>query len=288
MSEERAQSGARVRNRADWAGADSGNRVTIATHLAVVQTLWWREVIRFVRQRSRLFGTFAQPVVFWLLLGGGFHVSFQPPGTPGGASYVTYFYPGIIALLLLFTAVFATIAVVEDRQAGFLQGVLVAPVSRTTLVLGQSLGCTTLALGQGVVFLAFAPAVGIQFTLASIAAIIGVQFLLAFGLTNLGLIIAWRMDSTQGFHAIMNLILIPIWLLSGAVFPAKGASMWLGWIMRLNPLTYGMAALRRCLYWNDLAPVAALPPLTPSIGVMLVFCAVTLWGASRMARRSGI
>ena len=111
-----------------------------------VMTLWWREVIRFVRQRSRLVGAFAQPLVFWLLLGGGFSASFRPPGAPQGTGYLEYLYPGTIILVLLFTAIFATIAVIEDRKAGFLQGVLVAPVPRMSIVLGQALGGTTLAM----------------------------------------------------------------------------------------------------------------------------------------------
>jgi ABC-2 type transport system permease protein len=252
-----------------------------------VETLWRREIVRFVRQRSRLVGAFAQPFVFWLLLGGGLHGSFQPPGFPAGMSYTTYFYPGIIVLVLLFTAIFATIAVVEDRQAGFLQGVLIAPVARSTVVLGQALGCTTLALVQGALFLLFAPLVGIQLSIGVVLAVIGVQALMAFGLTNLGLIIAWRMDSTQGFHAIMNLILIPIWLLSGAVFPGAGASIWLEWIMRLNPLTYGVAALRHALYWHNPGAMGPAAPILPAIAVMLVFCGVTFWAATATARRSG-
>lgn len=250
-----------------------------------VQTLWWREIVRFVRQRSRVTGAFAQPLVFWLLLGGGLNSSFRAPDVPQ-ASYMAYFYPGVIALVLLFTAIFATIAVVEDRQAGFLQGVLVAPVSRATIVLGQALGCTTLALVQGAIFLVFAPAVGIHLSVASILAVLGVQAVMAFGLTNLGLMIAWRMDSTQGFHAIMNLILLPIWLLSGAFFPATGASPWLAWIMKINPLTYGMAALRRTLYLDQPAAVGAVPGLVPSLVVIVVFAVVTFWVAVLTARRT--
>lgn len=252
-----------------------------------VQTLCWREIIRFVRQRSRLTGAFAQPLVFWLLLGGGLNASFHAPGTAGDASYMSYFYPGVIVLVLLFTAIFATIAVVEDRQAGFLQGVLVAPVSRASIVLGQSLGCTVLAVVQGAIFLLFAPLVGIRLGLGAIAAVLGVQFLIAFGLANLGLIIAWRMDSTQGFHAIMNLVLLPLWLLSGAFFPANGASIFLRWAMPLDPLTYGMAALRRCLYLGNPAAVEQVPPLLLSVLVMVVFCVVTLWAAAVTARRAG-
>src|SRR5437762_3504595 len=130
--------------------------------MLAVATLWRREVIRFVRQRSRLVGALAQPLVFWLLLGGGLSPSFRPPGAPAGASYLAYLYPGILALVLLFTAIFATISTVEDRHSGFLQGVLVAPVSRTAIVVGQALGGTTLAVGQGLAFLAFAPLAGLR------------------------------------------------------------------------------------------------------------------------------
>src|SRR5438034_10414436 len=130
--------------------------------MLAVATLWRRGVIRFVRQRSRLVGALAQPFVFWLLLGGGLSPSFRPPGAPAGTSYLAYLYPGILALVLLFTAIFATISTVEDRHSGFLQGVLVAPVSRTAIVVGQALGGTTLAVGQGLAFLAFAPLAGLR------------------------------------------------------------------------------------------------------------------------------
>ena len=123
--------------------------------------------------------------------------------------------------MLLFTSIFATISVVNDRHEGFLQSILVAPVPRWQIVLAQALGGTTLALGQGLLLLLLSPIIGIRFGAASLALSIGVMALLAFGLTNLGLLIAWRMDSTQGFHAVMNLLLIPIWLLSGAFFRAQ-------------------------------------------------------------------
>ena len=272
---------------AAWVGAAEQPQAEGLVQWSAVETLWWREIVRFVRQRSRLVGAFAQPLVFWLLLGGGLNSSFRSPDMPG-SSYMAYFYPGVIALVLLFTAIFATIAVVEDRQAGFLQGVLVAPVSRTTIVLGQSLGCTTLALVQGAIFLAFAPLLGIHLNLLSIVAVLAVQAIVAFGLTNLGLIIAWRMDSTQGFHAIMNLILLPIWLLSGAFFPATGAATWLGWVMKLDPLTYGMAALRRTLYLNEPASIGVVPPLASSLAVIVFFALATLWFATRTARRAAL
>jgi ABC-2 type transport system permease protein len=250
--------------------------------MLAVATLWQREVIRFLRQRSRLIGALLQPLVFWALLGGGLSPSFRPPGASAGASYLAYLYPGILALVLLFTAIFATISTVEDRHSGFLQGVLVAPVSRTAIVLGQALGGTTLAVGQGLAFLVLAPLAGLHPGPLGVFGAVGVMVIVAFGLTNLGLLIAWRMQSTQGFHSIMNLLLIPIWLLSGAFFPPAGVPAPLAWLMRLDPLTYGLAALRRCL-----DPAAAgLPPLALSLGAAIVFAAVACAGAIATARRT--
>ena len=244
--------------------------------------LAWREVIRFVRQPSRLFGALAQPCLFWLLLGSGLSASFRPPGTATGTGYLQYLYPGILALVLLFTAIFATISVVEDRRAGFLQGVLVAPVSRTAIVVGQSLGGTVLAVGQGLLYLALAPLAGLRLGIGDVLAATAVMTIVAFGLTNLGLLIAWRMESTQGFHAIMNLILIPIWLLSGAFFPPTGLAAPLAWVMRLDPLTYGLAALRACLDPG----VMHGPGMAASLIVTVVFAAVTLGAAVATARRT--
>jgi ABC-2 type transport system permease protein len=243
-------------------------------------------MVRFVRQRTRLVGAFVQPVLFWFLLGAGLSASFRPPGMPEGTTYVEYFYPGIIAMILLFTAIFATISVVEDRREGFLQAVLVAPVSRASIVLGQVLGGTTLALLQGMLFLVLAPFAGISLTLLSVLTAIVVMFLIAFGLTSLGLVIAWRIDSTQGFHAIMNLILLPIWLLSGAFFPASGLPTWLQWVMTLKPLTYGVAALRSCLYWGNPALAGDVPPLLSSLVLTVAFGLVAFVAATYAARRS--
>jgi ABC-2 type transport system permease protein len=257
----------------------------VKTAVLQAATLWSREITRFRRQRSRLFGAFLQPLVFWLLLGAGLKASFRPSGMPAGLNYVEYFYPGVIVLVLLFTAIFATISTVEDRKEGFLQGVLVAPISRTTVVFGQALGGTTLALIQGIIFLILAPLAGIHLDLSAILVTAAVMALIAFSLTSIGLMIAWRIESTQGFHAIMNLILIPIWLLSGAFFPASGAPSWLGWTMRLNPLTYGMAALRSGLYMGDPIAAGSLPALPFSIVISCVFAIVTFAIAARVAHR---
>jgi ABC-2 type transport system permease protein len=253
-----------------------------------VMTLCWREVVRFCRQRSRLVGAFVQPLVFWLLLGGGLRASFRPPGAPSGTSYVEYVYPGIIAMVLLFTAIFATISVIEDRRMGFLQGVLVSPVSRSSIVLGQTLGGTSLALMQGIIFLVLAPAAGVPLTVYSVLWMVLVMFLVSFGLTSLGLVIAWRLESTQGFHAVMNLILLPMWVLSGAFFPTTGVPGWLGWTMRVNPLTYGMAALRRCLYLGNPEAAGQVPGLGLALAITVVFGILAFLAATDAARRAAV
>ena len=163
-----------------------------------VMTLWWREMVRFCRQRSRLVGAFVQPLLFWILLGGGFSASFRPPGTPEGTAYMEYFYPGIISLVLLFTAIFAPISTVEDRREGFLQAVLVAPVTRSSIVLGQALGGATLALVQGILFLLLVPAAGISLTMSGVVAAVAVMFVISYGLTSLGLVIAWCLLPRRG------------------------------------------------------------------------------------------
>ena len=210
-------------------------------------TLWLREVVRFYRQRSRVVGVIASPILFWVAIGSGFGTSFRS-GANGGQNYLEYFYPGALIMIVLFTSIFTMMSVIEDRKEGFLLSVLVAPVSRSAIVLGKVLGGTTLSTIQGLIFLVFAPLVGVHIGLTDFALIVLTIFLVSFALTALGFAIAWPMDSTQAFHAIINLFLIPLWLLSGALFPIAGASMWLRVLMRINPLTYGVEALRALLY----------------------------------------
>jgi ABC-2 type transport system permease protein len=253
--------------------------------MRAVKSLWWREIIRFLRQPSRIVGALGQPVVFWLLLGGGLAPSFRPPGMSGQTGYLEYLYPGIMALVLLFTAIFATIATVEDRRAGFLQGVLVAPVGRSSIIIGQALGGTSLAVLQGLFLLPMAPFAGIALTAGRVVATTATMALVGFGLVSLGLVIAWRMESTQGFHAIMNLLLIPMWLLSGAFFPGADLPAPMSIIMRIDPLTYGVAALRASL--GGTAPAGA-PGLGLSLVVVVLFGAGAVVAATAVARRARI
>src|SRR5579863_119886 len=200
-------------------------------------TLWWREIVRFYRQPGRVVGVLASPLVFWAVLGSGFGTSFRAGSGPGQEHYLDYSYPGILILIVLFTSIFTMMSVIEDRKEGFLLSVLVAPVPRSAIVLGKVLGGTTLSAVQGLIFLIFAPFAGIHIGLTDFVLIVVTIFLISFALTALGFAIAWPMDSTQAFHAIINLFLIPLWLLSGALFPVAKASGWLQVIMKINPLT---------------------------------------------------
>jgi ABC-2 type transport system permease protein len=232
-------------------------------------TLCRRDVVRFLRQRSRIVGVLGTPLIFWALLGSGFN-------------YMGYLFPGTLIQILLFASIFSTISIIQDRQQGFLQGVLVAPVSRASIVLGKVLGGTAIALSQGTLFLLLGPLVGIRPSFPGWLAALGVMALVAFGLTALGVLLAWRFDSVQGFHGVMNLLLFPMWLLSGAVFPPSKAVAWVRYVMWGNPLTYGVDALRRVLTGEDMRLGV---PLSVSLGVSLAFSALMFVLATALARR---
>ncbi|MCF7805866.1 MAG: ABC transporter permease [Candidatus Marinimicrobia bacterium] len=240
-------------------------------------SLWWREILRFVRDRSRLFGALGQPILFWFLLGGGLGGMFKLPASMGEMSYLVYLYPGILALIILFTAIFSTISIIEDRNSGFLQSVLVAPIPRSSIVLGKIGGGTTLAMIQALLLLVAIPFLGIHISLVNILLLGAALILMAFALTGLGYLIAWRMDSTQGFHSIMNLLLIPMWLLSGAFFPAEGLPAWLSWIMVVNPMTYGVNLIHGILY-------AGSEPMMASWIITAIFALGTFLGAVVLTR----
>ncbi len=229
-------------------------------------TLWLREMIRFYRQPSRILGAIGSPLIFWLLIGSGIGTSFRSSAS-GSRTYLDYFFPGTLLLILLFTAIFSTISIIEDRREGFLQTVLIAPIPRFSLILGKILGGATLAFAQSVLFLLLVLVIGVRLDGWHISATLALLFLNAFVLTCLGFVIAWHFNSTQGFHAVMNLFLMPIWILSGALFPIEGASGWIQAIMKINPISYGLAALRISLFGSS----ASSFPFSFSVLVLSLF-----------------
>ena len=267
-----------------------------------VWTLSRREITRFLRQRSRLIGALATPIMFWVLFGAGLHDSFQAPGWMAGSmSYRAYFLPGITALILMFTAIFSAMSIIEDRHEGFLQGVLVSPVSHSSLVLGKVTGGVVMAVVQAMMFIGLGWLMGrvgladdLAFELgaAQVALLILFMAVVAFGLTSLGFMLAWKLDSIQGFHAIMNVFLMPMWLLSGAFFPASSSGT-LSWIMKLNPLSYGVAGIRQLIYdgVSDTAAegvVVSVPSLVSCFLMSTVFAGLCFLGAVWQASRRGV
>lgn len=233
-----------------------------------VATLWWREMLRFWREKGRVVGFVGSPLVFWLVIGSGF-------GNLG------FFFPGALTLTVMFSAIFSTMSLIEDRREGFLLSMLVSPAPRSAMVLGKLLGSSTLAWLQGLILLAFLPLAGLRPPAASLLESVVVLYLVAFTFTALGFLIAWQMDSSQGFHAVMNLVLFPLWMVSGALFSPASAHGWMQWLMRLNPLTYSLAALRRLL-------AAEVEPQTPAMLTSLLVtgvCGAALWIASTLAAR---
>ena len=242
-------------------------------------TLCRREWTRFIRQGNRVFGALGQPIVFWVLLSALLNPWFQAGGligpvNPGPITYAQYFFPGTLVMIILFTAIFATISVIEDRREGFLQAVLVAPVPRWSIVAGKVFGGALIALAHAAVFLLLCFTVDVPLTFLTAPLALLYLFVVGIALTALGFAIAWPMQSTQGFHAIMMVFLLPMWLLSGAFAPL--GNNWIAWVIRFNPLTYCVALLRYIVYLDakpDLRAAATdgLPPAWLCVLVTLGF-----------------
>jgi ABC-2 type transport system permease protein len=233
------------------------------------------------------------PVLFWLLFGAGLARSFRiGEGAGSQQSFLEYFFPGSLFLLVLFTAIFSSISIIEDRREGFLQGVLVAPIPRWAMVLGKIAGGTVVAVVQGLIFLALALLLPIELSLGRALALTGLLTVSSLALTSLGFAFAWKTDSTQGFHAIMNLVLMPLWLLSGGFFPApalsaspKTSELVLHWAMRANPLGYGVGGVRRLLAPEAVYPGCWVPELATCWIVTLAFAAIAFAAAVWISRQ---
>jgi daunorubicin resistance ABC transporter membrane protein len=224
--------------------------------LATIRVLTRRELTRFFRQRSRIFGAVAQPLLFWLVIGTGL------------AGYREFFYPGVLVMVVLFTSIFATMTLIEDRHSGFLQAVLTAPSSRPAVVLGKTLGGVVIAMVQAGLFLLLAPVAGVSYGEVAWLPLLGLLTLLALGLTAFAFAFAWWLDNQQGFHAVMMVLLMPSWVLSGAIFPVEKAEPWLAAIMRGNPVTYGVAGVRGAL--------AGAAPTGGQLAAVALFAAASL------------
>jgi ABC-2 type transport system permease protein len=230
-------------------------------NVRAVWMVWTRDLIRLKRTPTRIVTGIAQPLLFLFVLGAGLEhlIGGQKAG---GVDYQQYLFPGILAMSVLTSALFSAIAIVWDREFGFMREMLVAPVSRSSLVLGKALGGGSVAVVQGIILVIAAPLVGVDVTVGNFFAMLGFLLLLAFALTAVGIVIASRMQRMESFQMVMALVLQPMIFLSGAIFPLVALPAWLGVVTRLNPATYGIDAIRRVLL-PHIAPLTILSWTVP-------------------------
>ncbi len=219
-----------------------------------VYTMWLREMLRFWRSKSRIIGSLATPFFFLVILGPGFSSSFQLPG--GGRFDKSYLAPGLIGMAVLFSSLMGGVSIIWDREFGFLKEILIAPVSRFFVALGKAVGGVTTSIIQGVLITIIAWLIGIEFvSLAGVVISIGVMFIMGIGFIGLGIALASRIESHEGFQMVMSFLTMPLVLLSGAFFPITNLPSWLKTLVYANPLTYGVEALRWCLLGSSAIPI---------------------------------
>ncbi len=232
-----------------------------------VKVVWKRELIRFSRDRLRILTSLMQPFLFLFVLGTGLS-KLAAAGTHG-VNLKTFVYPGVLCMAVMFTAMFSAASLVWDREFGFLREMMVAPVRRSSLVLGKCLGGATVAGFQGAIVLALAWIVHVPYTLGLVAAVFAIQLLLAFAITAFGVMVAARVEQMQSFMALMQMAIMPMFFLSGALFPVQGLPRWLEILNRLDPLTYAVDPIRRVVFSHLHISAAARSALDPG---------VTWWG----------
>jgi daunorubicin resistance ABC transporter membrane protein len=244
-------------------------RVAVPEHslrsdLRAVSIVWQRELIRFRRDRLRAVTSLIQPLLFLLVLGTGLS-SLARGSMPPGVSFKTFIYPGVLAMSVMFTAIFSAASIVWDREFGFLREMLVAPVSRSAIVIGKCLGGATIATFQGIIMLALAGLAGVPYNPVLMLILTGELLLLAFTLTAFGVMMAARITQFQAFMALTQMLVMPLFFLSGALYPLTGLPAWLSFLTRIDPLTYVVGPMRHAVFSHlNLDPVA-MQALSPGI-----------------------
>ncbi len=258
-----------------------------------IYVIWLREIIRYWRVKTRLVSSLAMPLLWLVLFGSGMRSTFAMGGAFADFDFLKFLFPGVIGMSILFTSVFSLMSIVLDRQFGFLKEVLVAPVSRVAIAFGKIMGGSTIAMLQGLVMLFLSPIVGINLSLGLIVALIPIMFLVAVSLTSIGLVVASRMKTTEGFQMVMNFLLMPMFFLSGAIFPLTNLPAWMDFLAKVNPVSYAIDLLRQVAFrfmdtpqyvldnfslelfgrqvsiWIDLGIVVGFGAVMIGVGVML-------------------
>ncbi|NKQ54012.1 ABC transporter permease [Amycolatopsis sp. K13G38] len=268
----------------------------LAAEARTAGMVWQRELIRYTRTRIRIVTGLIQPLLFLFVLGYGMS---SLVGTTGGFDFKKFVFPGVVAMSVVTTAIFSAISIVWDREFGFLREMLVAPVSRTALVLGKTAGGATVATVQGTIMLVLAPLIGVRMTPWLVVEVIGLELLMAVALTSFGVFVASRIAKMESFQVVMQLVLLPMLFLSGALFPVSGLPAWLTVVTRINPLTYAVDPLRRVVFAAQDMPAAAKArfptgvdlfgytlPIGAEIGIVVVFAVVFITAAIRSFGRA--
>ena len=272
-------------------GVRRDDDTVLVDELRTAGMVWRRELIRFVRTRTRILSGLVQPLLFLFVLGYGMS---SLVGSTAGFDFKKFVFPGVVAMSVVSTAIFAAMSIVWDREFGFLREMLIAPVSRTALVLGKAAGGATIATAQGTVMLALAPLIGVHLTPLLVVEVIALELLMATALTAFGVFVASRISRMESFQVVMQLLLLPMLFLSGAMFPLHGLPAWLAAITRINPLTYAVDPLRHVVFAVQHMPPAARArfptgvelfghtlSLGAEIGIVAAFAAVFLTVAIR-------
>jgi ABC-2 type transport system permease protein len=280
------------------APAPAPRRSAVVLQARGVYLIWYRDLLRWWRDRQRILPSLIQPVLYLFVFGVGLGSAIGGAGAAGfgglpGVDYTTFMYPGVLAMSVLFTAIFSSMSIMWDREFGFLKEIQVAPLSRSAVAIGKALGGSTVAMLQASVLLIFAPLVGVHLSVPVVLLLLGLMFLLAFALSGLGVAIASRMRSMEGFQAMINFVLMPILFLSGAFFPLQGLPAWLALLTRLDPAAYAVDAMRRVVLIGSGVPEAAaaglaIPspfggplPVAAEVLILALFSAVMLTLAVR-------
>jgi daunorubicin resistance ABC transporter membrane protein len=237
---------------------------TLRSDLRALSIVWQRELIRFRRDRLRAVTSLIQPLLFLLVLGTGLS-SLAKGSMPPGVSFKAFIYPGVLAMSVMFTAIFSAASIVWDREFGFLREMLVAPVSRSAIVIGKIFGGATIATFQGIIMLALAGLADVPYNPVLLLTLAGELFLLAFTLTSFGVMMAARITQFQAFMALTQMLVMPLFFLSGALYPLAGLPAWLSVLTRIDPLTYVVGPMRHAVFTHLNISEEALHAMSPGI-----------------------
>jgi ABC-2 type transport system permease protein len=281
---------------------DSSIHAPVDTRIAslrAIYIIWYRDILRYWRDRWRLVASLSQPLLFLVVFGSGLSSALGGGtlfGAGRGLSYIQFMYPGIIGMSILFTAIFGAMSIVWDREFGFLKEVMVAPIDRWAIAIGKALGGTTQAMIQGLILLVLAPFIGVKLSVLTVVELVPLAAVLAFGLSSFGVMLASMMKSLQGFQVVMNFLMMPMFFLSGALFPLSGLPGWMNVLTRIDPASYGIDPLRRVVLSSSGVPSAVVDrlgltinghvlPIPLEVAIMLAFGMVLLGVAVVMFQR---